>query len=183
MIQPNIASIKVAAVAGVLVAVLALGWTANGVLSARDAALAGQRQAVQDLADEKESRRLERKQATKVNEVAKNDRTVLAPRRRIDIDAVGAASDRLRAAAAPSDPAAIGPGIASRGQAADPADLVQARQLLQQCSSALADAGQKLGELAIYADAAAGAGAVCERAWDAMTDDSPVASNAEDQSS
>lgn len=152
-----------------LAVALALATSAAAVQSwrlhtlQRDQAQAVAKAAELAVADERKARAAEKRLRAKVQEPATHDRTIDAPAR-------AAAAERLHDAAAgllsatgaqagtaTGDPADPGPSAPAAGPGLVPA------QLLGRC-------GQRFAELAQYADAAAAAGRVCERAWDAMTE-------------
>lgn len=116
---------------------------------------------------EREARATEQRLNQRVQEPANEDRTVKAPVRRAAAARVSDAAAELRNAtqginAADAAQATGDPLDTQRSETTAAAELVQARELLSQC-------GQRLAELAIFADAAYGAGRVCERSWDAMS--------------
>jgi hypothetical protein len=120
------------------------------------------------LAAEREARAAEQLLNQRVQEPASEDRKIKAPIRRAAAARVSDAAAELRNAAeglnaADAAQATGDPVDTQRSETTTAAELVQARQLLSQCS-------QLLAELAIFADAAHAAGLVCERSWDAMSE-------------
>jgi len=119
------------------------------------------------LAAEREARAAEQLLNQRVQEPASEDRKIKAPIRRAAAARVSDAAAELRNAtqglnAAYAAQATGDPVDTQRSETTTAAELVQARELLSQC-------GQRIAELAIFADAAHAAGRVCERSWDAMS--------------
>lgn len=156
-----------------LVVALALASGAAAVQSWRLHKLQlGQARAVaaaaqQAVTDERQARAEEKRLRAKVQEGAAHDRTIDAPAR-------AAAAERLHAAAAGLLDATGPAGDAATGDPADPGGSAPAAGPGLVPAHVLGRCGQRFAELAEYATAAAAAGRVCERAWDAMTAAQPT---------
>lgn len=118
--------------------------------------------AKQAVADERQARAQEKRLRAKVQEPATHDRTIDAPAR-------AAAAERLRVAAAGLLSATGQAGDTATGDTANSDGSAPAAGPGLVPAHVLGRCGQRFAELAQYADAAAAAGRVCERGWDAMT--------------
>lgn len=156
-----------------LAVALALATSAAAVQSWRLHTLQlGQAQAIADAAvqavtDERKARAEEKRLRAKVQEPATHDRTIDAPAR-------AAAAERLHAAAASLLSATGTAGDTATGDPADPGGSPPAAAPGLVPAHVLGRCGQRFAELAEYATAAAAAGRVCERGWDAMTAGQPT---------
>lgn len=162
-----------AAALGVLAVALAVSASVAGVQSwrlhtlQRDQALTVAKAAEQAVIDEREARAEEKRLKAKVQEPATRDRTIDAPAR-------AAAAERLHAAAASLLSVTGTAGDTATGDPADPGGSAPAAGTGLVPAHLLGRCGQRFAELAEYATAAAAAGRVCERGWDAMTAGQPT---------
>lgn len=154
----------------VLAVLLALATSAAAVQSWRLHKLQlGQAHAIaqaasQAVTDERQARAEEKRLKAKVQESATHDRTIDAPARRAAAERLRlAAGELLDAASASSGPATGDPTDPGGSAPAAGPGLVQA-DLLGGC-------GSRLAAVATWALETSAAGRVCERAWDAMTEE------------